>query len=133
MSCYEWERGTIKIPARQWKSFVENFLHVKGETVDPKASEVFELGDGNSTIRTDADNTTVFWNVYEGNHACEEARKHETAKALFRALDRVVWTRGSGGDIVGNDEYNRDSCSLGGSGNYLVTRYGPQKKRRGLK
>lgn len=42
---------------------------------------------------------------------------------LFRYLERVTWTSRSGGQIIGNDEYNRDSCEAGGGGNYVVREY----------
>ena len=66
---------------------------------------------------------TVTWDVPENNRACESAREHWFAGALFAALNKVTWTRGSGGTIVGNDEYNRDCDYDGGGGNYTVATY----------
>lgn len=71
----------------------------------------------------------VHWRVGENNRACERARDHPMAKALFAALSRVKWTRGSGGQIVGNNEYNRDDRSAGGGGNYVVSEYGPKVRQ----
>lgn len=71
---------------------------------------------------------TVTWDVPENNHARAHARGHYVAKALFRALDRVDWKRGSGGQIVGNDEYNRDNYESGGGGNYTIATYPPPKQ-----
>jgi hypothetical protein len=68
--------------------------------------------------------------VPSNNHACETARRHPVAAAFFAALGRVRWTRGSGGEIVGNDEYNRDVDYEGGGANYVVDRYGPTPSRR---
>jgi hypothetical protein len=70
------------------------------------------------------------WRVPENNHAREHAHDHPLAIAFFRALDRVHWTRGSGGHIVGNDEYNRDSGYEGGGANYVTARYGPEPAGR---
>lgn len=70
------------------------------------------------------------WRVPENNHAREHARAHPLAVAFFRALGRVRWTRGSGGDIVGNDEYNRDSGYEGGGANYVTADYGPEAAAR---
>lgn len=76
------------------------------------------------------DGRTVTWDVPENNHACDHAREHPIAQAFFHVLGTVKWTRGSGGDIVGNNEYSRDSRDEGGGGNYLVAHYGPQPARR---
>jgi len=68
---------------------------------------------------------TVEWDVPENNHAVENARDHWFAKKLFAALRRIEWTRGSGGQIVGNDEYNRDECKHyeGGGGSYVTMEF----------
>ena len=71
------------------------------------------------------------WRVPENNHAREQAHAHPLAAAFFRALDNVRWTRGSGGDIVGNDEYNRDSDYEDGGANYVTAHYGPDPAVRG--
>jgi len=74
---------------------------------------------------------TVVWAVSENNHAVEVARSHPVAQKMFRLLDRVKWTRNSGGTIVGNDEYNRDNNDYcGGGGSYVTMEYGPKKKSR---
>lgn len=65
------------------------------------------------------------WDVSENNHACESAREHPLARAAFRALDKIKWTRSTGGKIIGNDEYNRDSKEDGGADNYVTMSYGP--------
>jgi hypothetical protein len=65
------------------------------------------------------------WRVSENNHACETAHEHPLAAAAFRLLDKVKWTRGSGGKIVGNDELNEESSEEGGGANYVTMRYGP--------
>ena len=73
---------------------------------------------------------TVIWDVPENNHAPERAGDSPLAAALFRYLDRVQWTSRSGGEIVGNDEYNRDCDYAGGGGNYIVRQYGKASARR---
>lgn len=69
----------------------------------------------------------VSWHVSENNNACERAHQHPVAKAFFSALNQVNWTRGSGGVILGNDEYNRDAGKHydGGGGSYTVVGFGP--------
>ena len=73
---------------------------------------------------------TVEWNVPENNHAPEHAAAHPLAQTLFRFLDRVQWTSRSGGQIIGNDEYNRDSYDAGGGGNYVVRDYSKAAQKR---
>jgi hypothetical protein len=77
---------------------------------------------------------TVTWDVQDNNHAVERARKSFFGQLLFGMLDKVQWTRGSGGKIVGNDEYTRDNRCYGGGANYVTREYGPQMEfsRRGL-
>jgi hypothetical protein len=72
------------------------------------------------------DSHTVKWVVPENNHACDHARQDPLAQRMFVLLNQVKWTRGSGGTIVGNNEYNRDSEDAYGGGNYVVATYGPE-------
>lgn len=205
MSCYNWERGTIVIPASEWATFRTEMIRAwnnhlmemftlaegiydrvssavkgkRGENRDKLIKEAVarECGcsisggciisfsnatyydeweiinplllkqvDGKVTLTSpkksslnllpltkDAtihapdfsvsfhnENRTVTWIVEEGNRAVEHAHKHWFAKKLFQKLDSMEWTRGSGGQIVGNDEYNRDSYDEGGGGNYVT-------------
>jgi hypothetical protein len=83
-----------------------------------------------ATIVLDDATHSVTWSVSENNHACETARSLPMARALFAALDRVEWKRGSGGKIVGNDEYRRDSDGEGEGGNYVTAEYGPNVQKR---
>lgn len=80
------------------------------------------------------DNMTrsVTWDVPENNHAKEHARGHWFAQALFTALGRITWTRGSGGTIIGNDEYNRDAGReyAGGGGSYVTAEYSAAASKR---
>ena len=192
MSCYEWERGTIKLPSRDYATFRKTIIGAwnsrqlslleranaalpvikaacgrkKGwEAVDAahKAAIPFwsypeELL---SIVQTQKDDKTVFkspkkkdleikpvskpctlffedasisfneedksvtWNVEENNHAREHSGSHPIAKAFFSELKKINWVRGTGGTIIGNDEYNRDSDYEGGGGNYVTARFGP--------
>lgn len=74
---------------------------------------------------------SVVWVVPENNHARDYAHKHPVARKLFNLLDGITWTRGSGGQIVGNDEYNEDAGrgEVGGGGNYVTREYGPNVQR----
>lgn len=201
MSCYEWERGSITLPAKEWSSFRKSLLEawnkkqlellaraqrvhaaikdaLKGKRgskrdealeaaikrhigdtftaagheltglvlvwnqekrrfglrpVAPKKKDLtlfavskdasIHLPDAGVYLRNES--RTVTWDVPENNHAREHARGHWFAKLLFEKLGRVTFTRGTGGKIIGNDEYNRDRDDVGGGGNYLVAEYKP--------
>ena len=75
-------------------------------------------------ISLNNENNIVIWHVSENNHACDYAHDWWFAKALFKALSKVKWTRNSGGSIIGNDEYNRDSYEMGGGANYVKQVWG---------
>ena len=84
---------------------------------------VFNLPDASISLRNET--RSVTWDVPENNHAREHARAHFMAKELFNLLDQVDWKRGSGGQIVGNDEYNREERGAGEGGNYVIATYPP--------
>jgi len=205
MSCYEWERGTITIPAKDWARFRKALLEAwnakqlgllerarklharlrntvkgkRGATRSKALRRAFEdhVGhrdddlsdlmfnllisysreDGHgtwslkglpkkkdlktfpvskgatimledATVIFDNDRRTVTWDVPENNHAREHARNHWFAKELFQRLRRIKWTRGSGGRILGNDEYSQDAGREheGGGGSYVTAEYGPK-------
>lgn len=89
----------------------------------PRAtSKTRTVGVGDWTISFDG--RELHWRVGENNHAVERAHEHPVVKTLFRLLSQVHWTRGSGGEFVGNDEYNRDSDYAGGGANYVTMRFG---------
>ena len=75
---------------------------------------------------------TVTWDVDENNHAVENAHENWFAKKLFAALRGITWTRGSGGQILGNDEYNRDEGGSyeGGGGSYVNFDFSPESQKR---
>ena len=79
-----------------------------------------------AAVGLDDANHAIVWSVSENNRACERARSLPFAVEVFRALGKIEWTRGSGGKIIGNDEYNRHSDGGEGSGgNYCTASYGP--------
>lgn len=92
------------------------------------STKAFDCGEAG--IIFDDKNRTVTWHVSENNRAVERAHDHPVAIALFNALDRIKWTNRTGGQIVGNDEYNRDADYAGGGGNYVTMEFGTGKPPR---
>lgn len=82
--------------------------------------------DGYPAASISFEGRTVRWSVSENNHAVDHARDSVLATIFFAALDKVTWTRDTGGSIVGNDEYNREADYVGGGGNYITATYGPR-------
>ena len=68
----------------------------------------------------------VTWSVTENNRAVETADASPLAAVFFGALNKVTWTRGTGGVLVGNDEYNQDTREVGGGRNYITRTFGPK-------
>jgi hypothetical protein len=85
----------------------------------------FRTADGEGAITFDRENQTVKWYVQDEKLGYEKARKSSAGSALFDALPRVKWTRGTGGCITGNDDGNGDDHSDGGGANYVMDGFGP--------
>jgi|ERR1035437_2643054 hypothetical protein len=98
------------------------------EKVYPKAinrTVSWQFGEGGIRL----EGRKLFYEVSENNHACDRAREHPLAQKLFAYLSKVNWTRGTGGVVVGNDEYNQDNRSSGGGANYTKDSFGPLGER----
>lgn len=113
-----WSRPTQKEIVR---SVVHRYKSPSAETVT-----VFRCGEATISLC----GNTVEWDVPENNHAVERAEGHPLALCLFRYLDRVNWTSRSGGQIIGNNEYNTDSHDAGAGGNYVVREYSAAASKR---
>ncbi len=85
----------------------------------------FCVDEGN--IHFDNKTREVTYESGNNNHAVETARDSEVGGLFFSLLNRVTWTRGTGGTLQGNDEYNQDSREDGGGGNYVTLRCGPKE------
>ena len=89
------------------------------------------FSNGDFDISFNDDSKSVYWNVGENNHAKDHAHGHPVAKAIFSLLSGVKWTRGTGGTILSNDEYNQDSGDdyEGGGGSYVTMTFGGEKDK----
>lgn len=106
-----WGRGT---PKRKLKT---DFLIPTNKTTDFAEVEAgITFNPGDKSLR---------WDSGENNHAVDTAHETEIWNALQGALGQVQWTRGTGGSLTGNDEYNRDADWAGGGANYTTGGYGP--------
>lgn len=104
----------------------------KTDFLPASATKIVRLEAGSdSSIELNHKDKTVSWSVSENNHAVRDERNSHMGRALFLLLGKVSWTRGSGGEIVGNDEYNRYSREAGGGANYVTAKYGPAKPSSG--
>lgn len=97
----------------------KDFCTVNGKTI------TFDAVDG--TLSFDDKKHAAVWYVSENNHAVDNARESFVGNLFFKLLDKMQWGRNSGGAIIGNDEYNRDSGrdSAGYGGSYISKAYGP--------
>ena len=76
----------------------------------PKISEKkVTLSAGELYVTIDTDERTLTWDIDENNRAVERAYDSFLGKTVMSALRRVNWTRGSGGRILYQDEYQRDA------------------------
>lgn len=67
---------------------------------------------------------TVRWAAAPNNGAVDAARPSTLRNTLFRHLDQVRWTRGTGGVVTGNHEYNEDENGQARN-DYTVAAFGP--------
>ncbi|KKN88783.1 hypothetical protein LCGC14_0243900 [marine sediment metagenome] len=79
------------------------------------------------TITLDNKKRAMTYSSGENNRAVERARENPVVALLFQRLRAITWTRGTGGEFVGNDEHNRDSRDSGGGGNYTTACFGVQR------
>lgn len=74
------------------------------EYANNKTSEINV--DGYANILFDNNNNTVYWTVFNNNHAVDNARKSKIGFDFFQELKKIDFTKNTGGVIYGNDEFN---------------------------
>lgn len=93
-------------------------------------NNVLHFSADDCSVVLDNDAKTVRWTVHENNHACDHAKATVLGQTFYELMDKITWVRGTGGTIVGNNEYNRDSDSVGGGGNYVVATFSAEEQKR---
>jgi hypothetical protein len=86
----------------------------------------FALPSG-ATLTFDRERSSVEWDSGDNNHQVERAPAAPLAQAFFTALGTVRWTRGTGGILLGNDEYHEEAgrSHAGAGGSYVTAGWGP--------
>jgi len=88
------------------------------------------FSDEDCFIRIDPKTRRVFWDVPENNRAVERAHESVLGTAFFRALDKVKWTRATGGVFRHSDEYARDASMETGDNPVHISRsFGPEGEK----
>jgi len=118
---WDWEKGTYQMKTKAPKQKDFNIVPV---------SKSATLRGRDFTVSLKNETKEVVWSVHENNHAVEEAHKDLFVRFLFKCLQQVTWTRNSGGEIVGNDEYNQDCGHAGGGANYVTHRFSVEEQKR---
>ncbi len=85
--------------------------------------ECFDLG--GASLAMSRASYTLTWSVHRGDRACTKARVHPVGAALFQALSRVLFARGTGGFVGRKDgSHGRQS--------YPVTTFGSDERHPAL-
>lgn len=87
-----------------------------------KTKQFDVAGEGAITFLND--DKSVVWYVEENNRSVDRCRESKVGGIFFAMLRNITWTRGSGGEIVGNDEYNQEDAHAGGGANYVTSSFG---------
>ncbi|HEX9229732.1 MAG TPA: hypothetical protein VF885_24305 [Arthrobacter sp.] len=81
----------------------------------------FRAGEGFVTFKKDSN--TVVWETGQYRNVIDKARSSPAGAALFEAIRKVKWTRGTGGVFYGNNENHSEEAW--DRGDYATTAYGP--------
>lgn len=84
----------------------------------------FQTATAGACIQFNRDTSEVTWRA-EGNRAIDRAHQSPVGKTFWDAIDKVRWTRGTGGQGVGNNEYASEADYVGGGANYGTWAVGP--------
>lgn len=94
--------------------------------VDWPTNRTVDFHESDLSLHFKRETRTVVFSVSENNHAREHADNTVLAKTFYDQMAKVHWTHGTGGVVLGNDEYNLEAGyeREGGGGSYVVAAYG---------
>lgn len=94
--------------------------------VDWPTNRTTEFNESDLRLTFIRENRTLVYDVASNKSAREHALNTTLATAFHDQITKVRWTHGTGGVILGNDEYNEESGRNheGGGGSYVVAAYG---------
>lgn len=81
------------------------------------------------TITLDNKKRAMTYYSGENNRAVGRGRENPAVALMFQRLRVITWTNKTGGEFIGNDEYNRDSRDSGGGANYTTAAFGVKRSR----
>jgi hypothetical protein len=116
---------------KTWKEITPKLRKPQKKDFPLAGSNVNSFQADNCSLVFDNDARTIGWHVPENNHAREHAHATVLGGAFFAAMKTITWTRGSGGVLVGNDEYNHDLGreNVGAGGSYVTHRFSAEAQK----
>jgi len=94
--------------------------------VDWPTNRTVDFHESDLSLHFQRENRTLTFSVADNNHSREWADQTVLAATFYDQMRKVRWTHGTGGVILGNDEYNVGGGRYheGGGGSYVVAAYG---------
>lgn len=80
-------------------------------------------------VRIDPKTRVLTWSIPQKNRSVDRAHGSPLGRVLFGALDKMEWTRGTGGVSRYSDEYMREADMEHGGGGSRESGYGPKGKQ----
>lgn len=96
------------------------FQAPKKKDLPPIPATTTHFEDECCSVSMDPETRTVRWCVEEGNHTVDRARESDLGQAFFSQLQKIEWTRGTGGHTRYSDEYSEEAAMEHG-GNPIST------------
>ena len=94
--------------------------------VDWPTNRTVDFHEGDLRLHFKRETRTLTFDVPEGNRSVDHAKETRLYEVFVDQMRKVRWTHGTGGVILGNDEYNEEGGRNyeGGGGSYVVDAFG---------